>query len=136
WQRVACAGRCVDEHLGPRARGLAGDIEQVLDANDRSIERTESHTGTRSRVGRVGGVAGDLRINSEAGAGTLAGRVGDASESLFYPIPRREGRRHTGHFFLLTVLRIESLSRPASVRRPERGALPCSHGRKYPAQQA
>jgi len=40
------------------------------------------------------------------------------------------------HFFLLTVLQIEPLSRPASVRRLERGALPCSHGHKYPAQQA
>jgi len=40
------------------------------------------------------------------------------------------------HFVLLTVLRIQPLSRPASVRWPERGAWPCSHGRKYPAQQS
>src|SRR5262249_3554994 len=99
-----------------------------------------------------------------AGPGTFGFRVGNTSESLFLPITTREWQRHTdlgclclrSHnlaqqrapwpqpqdariddgpcSFLFTVLRIEPLSRPASVRRPERDALPCSHGRKYPLE--
>ena len=82
-RRVDQGGGRINEHLGPRARRLAGDIEQVLDANDRAIERTESYAGTRSRVGRVSSVVGGLRIDGKAGASTLALRVGNASESLF-----------------------------------------------------
>ena len=82
-RRIDCGGRRVNEHLRPRARRFTRDIEQVLDAYDRAVERTESYAGTGSRVGRVGGVVGGLRIDGKAGAGTLTLRVGNASESLF-----------------------------------------------------
>ena len=52
---VARGGRRIGEHIGSRARRLAGDIEQVLDADDRAVERTERDAGARSRVGRGGG---------------------------------------------------------------------------------
>jgi hypothetical protein len=77
-RRVGRGGRHINEHLGSRARRLAGNIEQVLDTYNRSIERAESYAVPRSRVGRVGGVAGGLRIHSKAGAGTLALWVSDA----------------------------------------------------------
>jgi hypothetical protein len=69
-RRVARGGRRINEHLRPRARRFAGNIEQVLDADNRPIERAESYAGTRPGVGRVGGVAGGLRIDSKADAGT------------------------------------------------------------------
>jgi len=81
-RRIGHGGWCINEHLGTRARRLAGDIEQVLDANDGAIERTESYAGTHSRVGCVGGAVSGLRIDGKAGARTLAPRIGDASENL------------------------------------------------------
>jgi hypothetical protein len=82
-RRVGCCGWSIDEHLGPRAGRLTGDIEQVLDAEYRAIEWTKRYAGTRSGIRPVGGVASDLRIHSEAGTGTLALWIGYASESFF-----------------------------------------------------
>ena len=53
-RRISCGGRRIGEHLGTRARRLTGDVEQILDGNDRTIERTEVYTGSRSRIRRVG----------------------------------------------------------------------------------
>jgi len=90
---VGRSGRRIREHLGSCARRLTGDVEQVLDADDRAIERTKAYAGTRSRIRRVGCGAGGLGIDGEAGEGTLAVRVGDASERLFQPVARGAGRR-------------------------------------------
>jgi hypothetical protein len=80
---VARRGWRVGEHFGPRACGLTGDIEQVFDGNDRTIDRAETYADARSCVRRVGCIAGGFRIDSEAGPGPLTLRIGNSSESLF-----------------------------------------------------
>src|SRR5258708_39862710 len=86
---VVWDGRCIGQNLRAGAGRLARHVEEVLDADDRAVERTETYSCTRPRVGCVGCVTCDLRIDSEAGAGTLARRIRDAAESFLQPGPGR-----------------------------------------------
>ena len=52
--------------LDPARVGSPATSNRSLMANDRAIERIQSHAGTRSRIGCLGGVAGDLRIEKES----------------------------------------------------------------------
>src|SRR5262249_16023480 len=92
-RRVDRGGGGINEHLGPPARRVAGNIEQILDADDRPPERAESYAGTRSRGGRVPGGAGGPGRPRTTGAATPALRVRDARESLFQPFTGGAGRR-------------------------------------------
>ncbi|HUD25294.1 MAG TPA: hypothetical protein VMQ45_06400 [Burkholderiaceae bacterium] len=91
--RIARRRWRIDEHLGPRAGRLAGHVEQVLDADDRPIERSERYAVAHSGIGGVRGVARGLRIDGEAGAGTLALRIGDMGESFVQPVAGGPFRR-------------------------------------------
>src|SRR5258708_21304000 len=86
---VVWDGRGCGQNLRAGAGRLARHVEEVLDADDRAVERTETYSCTRPRVGCVGCVTCDLRIDSEAGAGTLAFRIPDSAESFFQPVPGR-----------------------------------------------
>ena len=85
-RRVGCGWRRIGEDLGPSARRLAGDIEEVLDAHQGAIERSERHAGARTRVGSIGSGTGDIGIHGEAGALTLAVRVSNPSERLLQAV--------------------------------------------------
>ena len=85
----ALAGGRVGEDARARARRLARDVEQVLDADDRAVERPERDAGLGARVGGVGRRARRIRIDREAGARALAVRIGDARERLFETVAGR-----------------------------------------------
>src|SRR5712672_464042 len=78
-----------DDHATAGAGRLACHVEEVLDGDDRAVERTETYSCTRPGVGCVGCVTCDLRIDREAGAATLACRIRDAAESFLQPVPGR-----------------------------------------------
>ena len=73
----------VGQHARARPRHFAGDVEQVLDADDRAVERTERLAGLGPRIGGIGRGARGLGIDRETGALALAGRIGDARQGLF-----------------------------------------------------
>src|SRR5258706_9629257 len=85
--RVGYGRRCIGQNLRAGAGRLARHVEEVLDADDRTLERTQTYSCPRPRVGCLGCVTCDLRIDSEAGAGTLAFPVRYAAESFFQPVP-------------------------------------------------
>src|SRR5712671_5344684 len=85
----ARAGAAIGQNLRAGAGRLARHVEEVLDADDRAVERTETYSCPRPGVDCIGCVTCDLRIDSEAGAGTLAFRIRDAAESFFQPVPGR-----------------------------------------------
>ena len=72
--------RLFGQQLGARARRLAGDVEQILDADDCAIERPERNAGACTRVGGVGRGLRLLAIDRETGARALALRIVDARE--------------------------------------------------------
>ena len=80
----------VGQHFGACARRLAGDIEQILDADDHAIERAERHAGFGAGVGRVRSGARGLGVNRQAGFSALPFRIVDAGERLFKPLARGE----------------------------------------------
>ena len=71
------------ERPGARARHFARHIEQVLDADDRAVERTERHAGARAGIGGIGGRPRRLGVDGEAGARAFPLRIGDAGQRLF-----------------------------------------------------
>jgi hypothetical protein len=100
--RVGRRSRRIGEHLRAGARRLAGNIEQILDADDGAVERAERYADARSRIRCVGGFARGLRIHREAGAGPLPFRIGDARERLLQAITNGTRRtcRETGRLRL------------------------------------
>ena len=68
------------DELGAGARHLAGDVEQILDADDGAIEWPERNAVTRARVGRLRRGQRLLAIDGEAGARAFALRIGDFCE--------------------------------------------------------
>ena len=56
---IARIGRGGRRFLGKDFRAgagrLAGDVEQILDADDRAVERPERNAGARPRIGSIGG---------------------------------------------------------------------------------
>ena len=72
--RLAALG----QHRRACARHLARDVEQVLDGDDRAVERTEQLAGLCARIGGVGSSARGVGIDGETGSLALAGRIGDA----------------------------------------------------------
>jgi len=73
----------VDQYLRTGARRLAGDVEQILDADDRAIEDPERDAGLGARVGGISRRARGVRIDGQAGACPLAFRIGDPGKGLF-----------------------------------------------------
>jgi hypothetical protein len=55
---VGFGPRRIREHLRPGAGRLAGDVEQVLDADDGAIERSERHASTCASIGSIGSSMG------------------------------------------------------------------------------
>ena len=66
------------QHRRACARHLARDIEQILDGDDRAVERTELLAGLCARVGGVGSGARGVGIDGETGSLAFAGRISDA----------------------------------------------------------
>ncbi len=91
---IGRSGRRIGENPRTRARRLAFDIEEILDREDRAIQRTERNTCTRSCVGRIGRGTRRLRVESETSTPAFAFRIGDAHKRLFQAIARRP--RHDG----------------------------------------
>ena len=53
-----CVGRSrrrIREYFRPGTCRLAGNVEQILDAHDRAVERSKRQASTRTRIGSVGG---------------------------------------------------------------------------------
>ena len=71
------------QHFRSGAGDLALDVEQILDGDDRAVERAARAAGFDPRVGGVGGLAGVIRIDGKAGARTFPGGVGDFHKGLF-----------------------------------------------------
>ena len=76
----------VGEDFGAGARRLAGDIEQILDADDHAIERAERYARFGAGIGRIGSGARGLGVNRQAGLGALPFRIVDAGERQFKPL--------------------------------------------------
>ena len=90
-RRVGRGGRrLVGEDFRAGAGRLAGDVEQILDADDGAVERAERHAVFGARIGGVGRRARGLGIDRQAGARPLPFRVGDAREA---PVRAGRGRR-------------------------------------------
>jgi mannose-6-phosphate isomerase-like protein (cupin superfamily) len=85
------------EHFGADARHFAGHVEQILDADDRPVERSERNPGLRTRIGGVGRGFRLIPIDREAGSRTLAFRIIDATERGLEPFA---GRRWLHERFL------------------------------------
>ena len=85
----AVAGAAPRREFSSRRGWLAGDIEQVLDADDLAVERAERGAARRPGIGGVGGGAGRLRIDREAGPHPLTVRIGNAGERLFEAVATR-----------------------------------------------
>ena len=75
--------RLLGENLRAGAGRLAGDVEQILDADDDAVERAERGAARGARIGGIGRGAGGLRIDREAGARALPLRIGDARKRQF-----------------------------------------------------
>ena len=82
-RRVGFRRRRIGQDLRARARRLAGNVEQVLDADDRTVEHAERDAGLRPRIGCIRGGARRFRIDRQAGARPLAFRIGNFRERLF-----------------------------------------------------
>jgi hypothetical protein len=84
--RIARRRWRVRKDPGPRTRRLASDIEQVLDSDNCSVERTECYASVCSSIRRIGSGASGLGIDSKAGTLTFPLGIGYASKSLFQPV--------------------------------------------------
>ena len=83
-RRVGCGRlRFVGEDFRAGSRRLAGDVEQILDADDRSVERAERHAVLRAGIGGVRRRARRLGIDGQARCRALPFRIGDANKRLF-----------------------------------------------------
>ena len=76
----------VGEDFRARPRRLAGDVEQILDADDRSVERAERYAVFGARIRRVRRRARGAGIDRQARPPALPVRIGDADERLFKPV--------------------------------------------------
>lgn len=56
------AGAAVLSNSEPAVVGLAGDVEQILDRYDRSVERSERHAGLAPDIGGIGCCPPGFRI--------------------------------------------------------------------------
>ena len=65
---AAAGWRLVGENFGAGARRLAGDIEQILDADDHAVERAERYARFGAGIGRVRSGARGLGVNRQAGS--------------------------------------------------------------------
>ena len=82
----AAAAALLGENFRAGARRLAGDIEQILDADDRAVERAERDARLGPRIGGVGRRARGLGIDRETGAHALTVRLGNAGQRMFETI--------------------------------------------------
>ena len=78
-RRVLRRGRCALEQAGAGPGRLAANVEQVLDRDDRPVERAQLKTGLAPAVGSVG--LGARRLGEEAGEDGTA--VADPAENGF-----------------------------------------------------
>ena len=78
--------RLLGKNFRAGAGRLAGDIEQILDADDHAVKRAERDAESRPRIGGVGGRTRRLRIDRETGAHPLTVRLGNAEQRMFETI--------------------------------------------------
>ncbi len=71
------------QQFGAGARHFAGDVEQILDADNGAIERPQRNAGTGAGIGGIRRRRRRLAIDGETGAPTLAFWIGDAVKRLF-----------------------------------------------------
>ena len=71
-RRVLRGRRRVSQEGRSGSRRFAPNVEQILDADNRSVERAEREAGFLARVGRVGTEGRGLRVDRQTGACALA----------------------------------------------------------------
>ena len=59
------------ENFGADTGRLSGDVEQILDADNRAIERPKRHAVGSARIGRISGGTCRASVNRKAGADPL-----------------------------------------------------------------
>jgi hypothetical protein len=69
---IRCCRRRIGEHGGPGARRLAGNVEQILDADDDSIEGAERGAVAGAAVGCIRGFPCCFRVDREECSCALA----------------------------------------------------------------
>ncbi len=79
---VACGGRCIGEHAGPRGGGLPGDVEEVLDRHRYAVERRDRPPGAAACVGCFGGTARAAAVERDECDPPLPRRIVDTRERL------------------------------------------------------
>ena len=82
--------RLLGEDFRAGAGRLAGDIEQILDADDGAVERPLRYAVSGAGVDGIGRGARGVGIDRKAGPRPLPVRVGDAGQRLFEPIAAGE----------------------------------------------
>ena len=99
--------RLFGENLRAGPRRLAGDVEQVLDAEDGAVEWTERRAALCPRVGGIGRGTRLGGVDGEASAHAFALGIGDARQRLFETVSR--GCLRHGHAFT-TIAGFKSFS--------------------------
>jgi hypothetical protein len=82
--------RLFGEDLRAGAGRLTRDIEQILDAHKRAVERAEAGAARGADIGRIGRGAGVVGIDREASPRALAVRIGNARKRLFKSVAAGE----------------------------------------------
>ena len=85
----ALAGGASAQDLRTRARRLALDVEQILDADDRAVEGAERYALLGACIGGIRGGARRIGVEREAGARALALRIGDTDKRLLETVANR-----------------------------------------------
>jgi hypothetical protein len=84
--RVSGRRRGVGKGAGARARGLAGQVEEILDRDRDSRKRRRRGAGCAQRVHGVGDARRGL-VDREERASALPRPVGDPVETLVHQLP-------------------------------------------------
>jgi len=86
--RVTGGGCRIAQGNGARCGSFASDIEQILDRDDRSVERSQLHTGLSAGIGRVGRHASCIFIQLQEHT-LIIGSSGQSDQDVFQLVSRR-----------------------------------------------
>jgi hypothetical protein len=87
-------GGCILENARARPRRLTGNVEQVLDADDDPVQRTEAGAVACTPVSRVGLGPRAVGINGQEGARALPCRVPYPLKRGFEAFANQDGLPH------------------------------------------
>ena len=81
--------RFLGQNLRTGPGRFADNIEEILDADDNAIERSERTAARGARIAGIGRRPRRIAVDGEAGAHPLAFRIGDARQRLFQSVATR-----------------------------------------------